>query len=406
MADAPKLQALTSLRFFAALAIVLHHIQGSLGVDAGFARPVLLEQGVSFFFVLSGFILTHVHGGLRREDRARFLWARFARVWPGHVAAIALVIVVWAWTGSGPIRSTLPAALANLGLLHAWFPWPSYYFSLNNVSWTLSVEAFFYASFPIVAIRIGRRWPFWLALSLAAGLAMTEIAARYPVEASSLDSPTIDSFVNINPLARWFEFVVGICSAVAWRRISAGLAPGRMSGTAIDCSALVVVALFAYYSAGIAGSLSQNPAQFLWLARGPVAAPAFALLIAVMASHRGAPSRLLAHPVLVRLGEISYALYLIHYPILKLAWTKFPDAASGPGLILLFVLLLSVSHLLWQCVEAPARRAMTRRFPMASSAPSAPLFPKAERKTLAACAALSALSLGILLTMQQIMGAG
>jgi peptidoglycan/LPS O-acetylase OafA/YrhL len=313
---------------------------------------------------------------------------------------------VYGLTGSGPLQPTLPASLANVLLLHAWFPWPSYFFSLNNVSWTLSVEVFFYATFPILMIRIGRRWPFWLVLSLAAGYAMAGIGSHYPIEALEPDAATADSFVNINPLARWFEFVVGICGAVAWRRIEPRLRLGSISSTALEAFALVVVVLVAYYSNSMAGSLARNPAQFLWLARGPVAAPAFALLIAVMAIGRGNFSRLLAHAFPVRLGEISYALYLIHYPILKLAWIKFPDAASGPGLVLLLVLLVSSSQLLWQCVETPARRAMTGRFPMAPSSTSARLPPASERATLAAAATASLASLALLSIGQWLFAAG
>ena len=78
----PRLNALTSLRFFAAFVVMLHHfISGSLGF-AGAAH------GVAFFFVLSGFILTSNYPHLSTwQDRRSFLLARFARIWPAHVAA-------------------------------------------------------------------------------------------------------------------------------------------------------------------------------------------------------------------------------------------------------------------------------------------------------------------------------
>jgi len=56
-----KLDQLTALRFFAALMIVVHHLVGVFGIkDIG----VNWGQGVSFFFVLSGFILTYVYPSL------------------------------------------------------------------------------------------------------------------------------------------------------------------------------------------------------------------------------------------------------------------------------------------------------------------------------------------------------
>jgi peptidoglycan/LPS O-acetylase OafA/YrhL len=84
----------------------------------------------------------------------------------------------------------------------------------------------------------------------------------------------------------------------------------------------------------------------------------------------------------VRLGETSYALYLIHFPLLRLAYEKYPDASSGLGLLLLLAQFMLASHLLWQCVESPARRPLTRLFPPSEGRSNLPLFPASERKTL------------------------
>lgn len=55
------LPALTGLRFFAAIAIVLHHMRGTFGFPSDFLTQFPLGNGVSFFYVLSGFILTYVY---------------------------------------------------------------------------------------------------------------------------------------------------------------------------------------------------------------------------------------------------------------------------------------------------------------------------------------------------------
>src|SRR5690606_23572241 len=89
-----RIEALTGLRFFAAAAIVLHHLQGlpSFPDILGGAIPA---QGVSVFFVLSGFILTLVHPALDEPGQTRkFYLARFARVWPAHIAVLAAVLLV------------------------------------------------------------------------------------------------------------------------------------------------------------------------------------------------------------------------------------------------------------------------------------------------------------------------
>lgn len=75
------LAALTALRFPAALAILIHHCNGVFWPAAELGP---LDAGVSFFFVLSGYILTHVYGGRVIGPNAlrRFHVARIARIWP------------------------------------------------------------------------------------------------------------------------------------------------------------------------------------------------------------------------------------------------------------------------------------------------------------------------------------
>jgi hypothetical protein len=82
-----KLNALTSLRFFAAALIVLHHSRGRFGFSENLLYPFQPDQAVSFFFVLSGFILVYVYPSLNSwKDKRRFLLTRFVRLWPVHLA--------------------------------------------------------------------------------------------------------------------------------------------------------------------------------------------------------------------------------------------------------------------------------------------------------------------------------
>ncbi|MDZ4048042.1 MAG: acyltransferase, partial [Pseudoxanthomonas sp.] len=139
-----KLDQLTSLRFFAALLIVVHHAESMMGIGG---MGVNWGQGVSFFFVLSGFILTYVYPRLATlDDTQRFLRARVARIWPAHVASFALgfALMPYAWDTW--------TAIANLLLVHAWIPQSAYYFSYNGVSWSVSTEAFFYLAFPLLIL--------------------------------------------------------------------------------------------------------------------------------------------------------------------------------------------------------------------------------------------------------------
>ena len=147
MVSVKKLNALTSLRFVAAALIVIHHSRGLFGFGEYLLFPFQLDQGVSFFFVLSGFILAYAYPNLNGfKNISRFLLSRFARIWPAHVVAFLLLCLLFPspfeWYS---LRGYNPFLLAgvNLFMVHGWIPIETYFFSFNNVSWSISTEFFF-----------------------------------------------------------------------------------------------------------------------------------------------------------------------------------------------------------------------------------------------------------------------
>src|SRR5690606_718800 len=163
----PDLRALTTLRFLAALWVVLFSAWPHL--DVGFVPTAVTKGylGVEVFFVLSGFILSHVY--LESAGRGDgfsyrgFLWARIARVYPMHLVTLAGMIglgvaaTVAGLTVSDSLLGwrSLPA---HLSLTHAWGLASSAAF--NHPSWSISAEWFAYLSFPafaFVAWRIDRK---------------------------------------------------------------------------------------------------------------------------------------------------------------------------------------------------------------------------------------------------------
>ena len=156
-----KLDALTSLRFFAAAMIVVSHAHPIFG-SWGIANAAPLGQGVSFFFVLSGFILAYNYPVLANGAEARRFWlARFARVWPLHaVTALLWIAVVFNFDRQTYFSGYdgLARLFTNMLLVQAWMPLKDWSLSFNGVSWSLSVEFFFYASFPFLIARWKNHW--------------------------------------------------------------------------------------------------------------------------------------------------------------------------------------------------------------------------------------------------------
>ena len=156
----PKLYPLTSLRFFAALCVVVLHAANHGLLPQELVQMFDLSKAVSFFFVLSGFVLGYANNG-RAIDALRFYQARFARVWPATALSIIFVLLVLPQFIYLPSASTSwPSGfvfLLNLLCLQALFPIPNIYFGFNAVVWSISVEAFFYFCFPLVHALKTRR---------------------------------------------------------------------------------------------------------------------------------------------------------------------------------------------------------------------------------------------------------
>jgi peptidoglycan/LPS O-acetylase OafA/YrhL len=361
-----RLNALTSLRFLAAAFIVLSH-STCFGIPDQTWKPFELRLGVSFFFVLSGFILTHVYPRLNgAADRGRFLLARFARIWPTHALTLLLTVVLFGppteWApGFGPWTS----GLLNLGMLQSFVPIGQVYCSWNGVSWSISTEFGFYLGFLFLIRRFERSWPRKLLGALALGCVLVVVcrAARLaPNTAPGWKEIDTCGLLYISPAARLFEFTLGMCGAILWRKLGPRLRPGLMAGTLLEAAALGLVLLNLYHVAGLRAAASRvgwvGPYGGYWLGVGPVCSLSFLLLILVMAGGWGLLSRALSVRPMVLLGEISFTVYLLHPVLMKwfdLHWAEFDEVPGWLIYAWFWALLVSASHLLWAGVERPLR---------------------------------------------------
>ena len=336
---APDLPVLTSLRFPAAAAIVLFHSLYPFQLGHGVWDA--LASGVSFFYVLSGFILYYNYRDL--TDRHAFWAARVARIWPVHVVTFILTLLLVPSTAIWGLRLWPLTAPLNLALLHAWVPWMGVVFSFNGVSWSLSVEAFFYLMFPWLLVFLKRRGPVpFLAATFLLGLGLVTGCAL-------LDPPVGDIVGRFNPLCRVFEFALGMAAAEFWLRERRAV----VAGTGWEIAALV---LAVGTEAGLIAFLTHaalDVAVINWLAN-TVGAISFAFVIWVFAHQAGALSRWASGPLPVRLGEISFALFMCHQILLR--WIVYDRANVGVRLAVATALTLLLSYALFRWVETPCRR--------------------------------------------------
>jgi peptidoglycan/LPS O-acetylase OafA/YrhL len=367
-----SLPALTALRFFAALAIFILHAR--LLLPAAHWAPVKpsafhLAVGVSFFFVLSGFILTYNYLEELRQPTRRGVWnfyaARWARIYPVHVlGCLAFLPVAYSQLTALPSNVMVDVVTGHGFLWHAFLPGLSVKGNaLNPPSWSLSAEWFFYLCLPLLipALTTGSRarratllvvalTPWMVALAGTAKLfAMPEWFTPYRY-----------------PPVRIVDFVAGVLLGIYWRHRNTTIAaapPSVARATFAELGAILFFAGCAWAFVRATSTLSEVIAA-AWVG---VYIPPFLLLIWVFARGRGLVSKMLATRPLVYLGEISYAFYMLHWAVLTYAReygerTGLNTRGTGWRWVICIAVTVVVSAGCYHLYEIPLRDRLRRLF--------------------------------------------
>jgi peptidoglycan/LPS O-acetylase OafA/YrhL len=357
-----KLNALTALRFFAASMIFIGHTTALAPPNRpNYTEGFALWQGVSFFFVLSGFILAYVYPNLKSPAEAgRFLLARFARIWPTHL--VAFVVTLLLVPQCMQVSNAIAAAVTNLCMVQVWTLNETLAASFNKVSWTISVELFFYVCFPFLikdfTSPFKARWICLGALALSFGLLCT--IPFFP-NCAGYNFPEA-VFIGFNPLSRLAEFILGlaICRAFMKKTIFSELKPVPATGLEICSLALVAAAICLPKLWPIESTSGLTYVLRSW-ALDMGGAPAYGALIYLMANERGYISKFLTKKLFVWLGEISFSLYMFHLSIIFFLIKFQPSFSNQPDWVfplVAFAICLCVSHLNYKLIETPCRRAI------------------------------------------------
>jgi len=376
-----RIDTLTSLRFFAAIAVVVHHLMALelwLPQDALHGFP--LSQQVSLFFVLSGYILhLNYRDQIQRIPALTFFILRFARLWPAHIFVIAaaqLLFAPWALIWIVSHYSALEI-VQNIALLQAFSLEPRVAYGLNTPAWSISVELFFYALFPLLSPLTRRHG--WAAAAGVAALTLLYLCMGQALLNSKLVD-SAESLAYLSPVARLLEFAAGIAACETAFRLNGRFPPASFLMASVIEMAVVALVLGAEYLSLPAATLAYQTggAMFYTYVKGAGAFPAFALLIFVLHRQGGVVSRVLRHPSLVRLGEWSFALYLLHYSIIQ--WFKLSIAATTPlpGQILMFCCVtLGACAFVFAFVEQPSHAWVKDRWfaHRSKRSPPVPIYP-------------------------------
>lgn len=356
-----EIRPLTSLRIAAAVWVLIYHFRFHLNL--GIDKLGLFEKGylgVDLFFILSGFILSHVYMRGVEEKRfnyGSFLWARISRIYPVHLATLAFMLLLW----QGALRMGVefdPVAFdprvlpQHLLLIHAWGTTPTVQW--NFPSWSISAEWFAYLLFPAAAFAslAFRRWA-WALVAAAAVL----FGAMYAVTAAR-GAPLTEMTAQIGALRIIPAFLMGAALNRLGRSVS--LPRDAAYGLAAFASAWLVVT-----------ATVHAPDYVIWIGLP-------ALIFALAELSKTAPKTILAAAPLVYLGEVSYSVYMLHLPV-DIAWFKvmerlLPNPAGPLAWAVwlgVFAAILVGSIAAYHLIERPCRNWLRARDPFARQ-------PKAE----------------------------
>jgi peptidoglycan/LPS O-acetylase OafA/YrhL len=326
-------------RGVAAFLVMVSHANNvhPIPIDPAFLG-FLGTTGVAFFFVLSGFIMAHVHEDDIGHPRTawHFIWRRLGRIFPTYWVALAFALVVnlLLQRASARVDPNLPFLVHNLLILPG-------HDLLVSQAWTLICELFFYACF--VVLLINRRAGQVVLLAWLAVI-LWHLFFVGPYYGGVIQAP--DLYIHqIN-----LYFFAGLATQWAARH-------RRIGAFALACAAIGALLLVVGQVPG-AGPSGEVAAVF-----GETLAFAFVVAGCVYMSGTGwrAPA------FLTWLGAVSYSLYLIHLSVFTVLRGidhmigPVPDAAWPVRLLLQMAIATAAAGILHAWFERPMLRWVNSR---------------------------------------------
>lgn len=349
------IKPLTSLRFFAAAGVLYGHF--------GYAYNTA-GLGVCFFFMLSGFILTHSYYNKFKFIDVRSiksLWiSRAARIYPLHLATLLMAIPLILKEGG---NITFSSFIENAALLQSWYPNKVQAFSYNSVSWTLSNELFFYLSLPFILISLARlkmqsRTIMPILLLIACMVFTAKLMCIFRPIPHSEPYSWRWWLILVSPYINFLTFISGMFLSFIYHRVEkSDLKLSRAKFTAIE---LLVIPFFVLYFLCTFRSLMFSSVFFMY-------GLPIAIVIMVFSLQKGLVSKALSSKPLVYLGEISFSLYMIHQIVIRVI-EDYVGNVVGPAnnyrdvmiQISTSILIIALSSLTYHLIENPARKSIRR----------------------------------------------
>jgi peptidoglycan/LPS O-acetylase OafA/YrhL len=346
-----RIEQLTFTRFIAAISIVIYHFGMDLYPFKTEAVSFLFRQanlGVSYFFILSGFvmIIAYSGNGKGRIDSKKYYSNRMARIYPAYFLALMILVVYFL------VRSRSFSGMAfglNLLVIQSWFP--GYPLTMNGPGWSLAVEFFFYALYPFLFNRIYSKVSLGrIVLPVLLFWVVSQVLFNAGINSSFYEGSPSKShdLLYYFPLMHLNEFLIGNLGGLFLLRLK--------DRTAKNYNVPILMLM------GVLLLLLKFPLP--WSYHNGLLAIIFIPFLLLLSLNKGFISRVFNLKPFVFLGEISYSIYIYQIPVFF--WSKgfmtFLGITNGYAVFYLFMIsLIVVSGLSYVFIETPIRNAIKGR---------------------------------------------
>ena len=339
---------LTFTRFFAAISIVIFHYGNN--IFPFYSEPVdfLFKQaniGVSYFFILSGFVMIIAYKERGEIEYVDFVKRRFARIYPVYALAILVLLIYYILI----LKSFgYKSVILNLTLLQSWVP--GFALSFNTPGWSLAVEMFFYISFPFLFNHFYNKYSLKsLLVPIILFFFISQLAFLFLTSSTFYDGFPSKShdILYFFPLMHFNEFLLGNLAGLAF------LHRRQKKHANTDWHLLLVFGILCVW-------LKFN--HYFVLHNGLLML-VFIPIIMLTAVNNGFIAKLFNQKICVFLGEISYGIYILQIPVYK--WctdilSKIKITNETSVFYISLISLLITASLSYLYVETPLRNMIKR----------------------------------------------
>jgi peptidoglycan/LPS O-acetylase OafA/YrhL len=340
------IKPLTSLRIVFAIMVFLSHLQFFPKTDVLFTKvykSIFYEGylGVSFFFILSGFVLSLSYKKRFSESKISYrdyLIARIARIYPLHILTLLISVPLMLPYLKVSILGFCAKLVTNLLLLQSWIPNSEFYFSFNAPSWSISDEFFFYLIFP-----------FLILLARPKKILPIAVLILVPIGVYLIPETIHHKFFYVNPIFRMFDFFIGILVHRVYEK-NIFKPTSKVTATCQELFAIGIFIVFFFYHKHIPQGYRFS--CYYWI-------PMTIVILTFSYAH-GSLSKVLSNRWLVLGGEISFGFYMIHQLVIKYMVylnSKLKIISNNYVLsLMVFFLAIVASYFLYKLYEIPLNR--------------------------------------------------